>query len=126
MGSIRMDIRSAADLAHDAKLGEVDPRTYPLLTCVRFVCTSIGSHERMQQANQLIYAIDKATTAEGDPRCRVHLTAKPGIDPKVAVEVHLQPLMLAQKDHAAFVDRVRNRLPDLAKAGQRAGWVLTD
>jgi hypothetical protein len=104
-------------LRHDPSLGEVDPRTYHLVGCVRFVCEKIGSNDRIAQANRLIYAVDKACEASGETRVRVHLTSTPGIDPKVSVEVRIQPLTTSEKDEKALFEKVAKLWPEVLAKG---------
>jgi hypothetical protein len=104
-------------LRHDPNLGEVDPRTYHLVGCVRFLCEKIGSNDRIAQANRLVYAVDKACEASGEHRVRVHLTCAPGIDPKVSVEVRIQPLTTSQKDEEALFAKVALLWPSVLEKG---------
>lgn len=104
-------------LRHDPDLGEVDPRTYHLVGCVRLLCTKIGSNDRIAQANRLIYAVDKACEASGEPRVRVHLTSCPGVDPKVSIEVRIQPLTTSARDEKDLFAKVALLWPEVLAKG---------
>lgn len=113
-----MKTTRAETLAHRADWGEVDPRTYPLLGVVHFACEKIGDHERVAQANRLVYAVDQICEQEGEARVRVHLTVPPGGDAKKAIEVRIQPL--TQETVSAEADlfaRVKNRWSEVLTKG---------
>jgi len=118
----RIKIKDARELRHDPTLGEVDPRSYPLLCRIRFACAKIGHHERLNQAKYLVHAADRICTQEGERNVRFHLTAEPGVDPKVAVEVRGQ--VLSSGDGVALAERFGKRLAELASAGEQGGWVV--
>lgn len=106
-------------LAHDPKVGEVDPRTYPLLGKVRLGSTKIGSHERVSQANGLIRMVDVACQEAGESRVRVHLTAEPGGDTKKAIEVRIQGLTRRDaSEDKALTESVLAKWPTIVAAGQ--------
>jgi hypothetical protein len=65
---------------------------------VRLRSREIGSNARVHEANQLVRAVDRLITAHGESRARVHLTAKPGVDPKDAIEVRVQPLTVYEQE----------------------------
>lgn len=102
-------------LRHDPKLGEVDPRTYPLLCLVKLECKKVGSHERILQVSRLQRVIDTLSTGLGEPKVRAHFTVDPEVDSKTSVEVRLQPLTIGPKDAAAFVSKVREAIKALPK-----------
>lgn len=110
-------------LAHDASMGEVDPRSYPLLGLLRFKSAKIGSHERLSQVSRLHRAIDNISTAEGDRHARVHLTLAPGMDAKKSVEVRLQPLTLpSDAERESFIRKVKARWNEILDQGVQGGW----
>lgn len=97
-------------LQHDPSLGEVDPRSYPLLFRVRFGCTVVGSHERLIQISRLQRLVDNACTEEGDSKTRIHFTVDPKVDAKTSVEVRLQPLTTSGDEEAGFLGRVKSKI----------------
>lgn len=97
-------------LKHDPKLGEVDPRSYPLVCLAAFKCRKIGNHERILQISRLQRVIDTISSRMGDPKARVHFTADPQKDPKDSVEVRLQPLTLPEAEKVPFVTKVAQEL----------------
>lgn len=108
----------AETLAHRTDWGEVDPRTYPLVGTVRFVCEQIGDNARIAQANRLIHAVDALCEAEGEARVRVHLTVAPGSDARQAVEVRIQPLTRRSEDaDKALADKIITRWPEVMTKG---------
>ncbi len=110
-------------LSHNPSIGEVDPRSYPLLGVVKFKSPKIGSHERLSEASRLHRAIDAITTVEGDKHARVHLTLAPGGDAKKGVEVRLQSLTtISEKEAESFFKRVKARWDEIAAKGVQDGW----
>lgn len=111
-------------LQHDPSLGEVDPRTYPLLFRVKLGCSTVGSHERLIQISRLQRLVDKACTDEGDNKVRVHFTADPQVDAKVSVEVRLQPLAVSETDEPGFVKRVAAKLKADPAINSPQDWTI--
>lgn len=110
-------------LAPNKSIGEVDPRSYPLLGLVKFKTQKIGSHERLVEASRLHRAIDAITSAEGDKHARVHLTVAPGMDSKKSVEVRLQPLTISSvKEEESFIKKVKARWDEVVSKGIQEGW----
>lgn len=113
-------------LSHDPKLGEVDPRTYPLLGKVRLKCDKIGSHERVAQANSLIRLVDSACMEAGESRVRIHLTVESGGDPKKTIEIRIQGLTRRDEiEEADLINTVRSKWVGILEAGQGRWFPVT-
>ena len=103
-------------LRHDPKLGEVDPRTYPLICWAKFACPKVGSHDRILQVSRLQRTLDKLCTENGDSKTRIHFTVDPEIDSKIKVEVRLQPLTLETDKIQGFVGMIKQKLSAMDKS----------
>lgn len=119
-----MQTRDASDLRHDETLGEVSPRSYPLVLRVKLGCEKIGSHPRLEQVKYLLRTLDLICSDAGETRARIHLTAEPGTDPKDAIEVRIQAL--TSHDVKTLVESIRKRLPEVVLAGERCGWKVLE
>lgn len=111
-------------LHHNAKMGEVDPRSYFLLCSVKLACAKIGDHERILQLNRLNRAVDLLADAEGEPRTRIHFTACPGTPPAAKVEVRVQFCSVNEEAERVVSEKMLKRVQELAEMGKTAGWSL--
>jgi hypothetical protein len=117
-----MELRRPETLRHNPELGEVDPRSYPLLCLVRLKTQEVGSNSRSHEASQLCYVVDRLMTSLGEPRARVHLTAAPGRDPKDAIEIRVQLLTVPTDKVAEVVEEALTKVNLVAEAGARIGF----
>lgn len=115
-----------SSLAFDPEMGEVDPRTYPLICYIRLKCLDIGSTERILQINRMTRALDLICTESGDAQTRVHYTNKPGMESAECVEVRIQPLLTSAEDEPALVEKVRAQIDVLREKGKTMGWEILD
>lgn len=114
-------------LEHDPRLGEVDPRTYPLICKVHLGCEKIGSHERVLQLNRLGRVLDRMFTDAGEPQCRLHFTAEPGVDAKRSIEVRAQCLTCrTDKKELEMVAKVQEQIDSIRTSGESMGWTLIE
>ena len=111
-------------LGHDLSRGEVDPRTYPLICCVKFKTPKLGHKRRLHEINRLTRVIDEICTEEGEPRATVHYTLTPGIAGPERVEVRVQPLTMPANQEQRLVENIRTRMDDIEEAGKEQGWAL--
>lgn len=114
-------------LEYDPRLGEVDPRTYLMVCKVHLGCTKIGSHERVLQLNRLGRVLDKLFEEAGEPQCRLHFTAEPGVDTKTSIEVRAQCLTCRtdEKEREA-VEKVKTQMDKIRVSGESMGWTLIE
>lgn len=115
-------------LRHDPRLGEVDPRTYPLIASVCFRTRQRGTHSRRQEINRLTRVIDRLATEWAEEQgqehieIRTHYTAHPDKSPVDVVEVRVQPMNLAVKQEPLLAEYLRSRADEIAKAGKDPKW----
>ena len=122
-----MSNSKAQTLAHDPNDGEVDPRTYPIICCVKFRTEKVGEEKRLHELNRLTRVIDEICTEEGEPKGRIHYTLTPGIEGSERVEVRIQPCTTPEDQEGRLMEGVRMRVDDIAEAGKEKGWtVITD
>lgn len=112
-------------LRYDPSLGEVDPRTYFFLCPVQFKTKKLGSEVRGHELRRLMRIIDEICTDEGDKQVRIHMTLSPGVSGLDRVEVRLQPTTMHQVTaEAELLDRVKDRIDEIEKAGEDGGWTV--
>lgn len=109
-------------------MGEVDPRTYPLVICVKPSTIQIGTTQRRHELNRLTRLLDQLAGECGEREVRIHYTRDPEVHPRDKVEVRVQPLTIPEKEEAEFITKMKAKRDHIAEFGAspKGGWSVVD